>query len=966
MSGPLRQPRLVGRSSEIADLESHFRQVSSGEFGCVLLLADPGVGKSRLGNEFLARNRGRAVTLSARASPLGETASLEVWGDAFERHLRGCSAERISELCEGFLDDLAVLVRSVAMARGAAPERDPPRPRLLEGIAGLLCALATGKPVIVFLDDMHLADGSSWEALGYLARSLAGTRVLVLATARTAELTGHEVAGDVVLALEQEGLMHQRELRPLAPEAIGDLARVVLGEQPPNALAGWLAQRSLGNPLFALSLLQGLIDEGADFTSPDLRSLPQYLSDRIATRLTRFDEPALLTLELLAAVGERVELADLLRLTGRRLEQLGSVLEVLVRSRLLIEEEKGTRISYEIAHPLIREAIYQRISAARRQALHRLIGRSMVGSGRLGAAAGHFVRSAEVGDTEAIEALCVGVRQAEECGAYRESLMILNALVELLPPGDPRWAAVLDAMSWRAEWVVDHRADVHAVLGIKAMRRIDSVLRDLPDPAPRAIVKFRLASFLAWGTGELDEAQAVCGQARQLFEQAGDQASALLAANELAWIQGLKGDLAALEDGARRVAEAAEEAGHRFALLQALGAMGAAASGAGRFEPAETAWRRSLALAAKEGKPYRLTLAHLSLAITLALAGRIDEALPLVEQAKTLDPGWRESPLPEWECLVHWVIGDFPAALDSARQAAAWSPGPLGRRRGLGIAFAALSAVEADQPQEAHRFLVRGRATYADRDWAYYRDYLGYAGAVLAWRHGSLGEALAGLRHTGRRFVSLGVLPGAVFALLDLCQVAAQSGDPRTADEAAPALHEAADDLRLPLYQALGAIGASWSSIASGAWEQAATLARRALTLLGPLRYPYWTARAQQALGHALSHTDRAAALEAMKAAAAGFGACGAHWRKQQVIESLRHHGNAGRRAAAGALGADSLTRREREVARLATGGCTARQIADRLGIGERTVESHLGHVYAKLGVSSKLDLVRRGTELEL
>jgi DNA-binding CsgD family transcriptional regulator len=66
------------------------------------------------------------------------------------------------------------------------------------------------------------------------------------------------------------------------------------------------------------------------------------------------------------------------------------------------------------------------------------------------------------------------------------------------------------------------------------------------------------------------------------------------------------------------------------------------------------------------------------------------------------------------------------------------------------------------------------------------------------------------------------------------------------------------------------------------------------------------------------------------------------------------------------AVGPGALSRREREVARLAVGGLTARQIADRLFIGERTVETHLTRVYAKLGVRSKLELVRRGTELDL
>ena len=280
-------------------------------------------------------------------------------------------------------------------------------------------------------------------------------------------------------------------------------------------------------------MLQALDEEGSDYASPDLRSLPQHLADRIAAELKRLDELGLLTLELLAVAGARVDLGDLLRLTGQPLEPVGAVLEGLVRSRWVVEEEADRHLTYEIAHPLIRDAIYQAVGGARRRALHRLIGRSYLDTGRLGTAAPHFSLSAEAGDSEAIDVLRDAVRQAEEREAYQEALSILDALVDLLPAGDPRWREVLDAMSWRAEWVVDHRADVHALMGIKAMRRIDAVVEGLGDPARRATVKFRLGSFLAWGTGELEEAEGAFRHARDLFEEAGDRTSALLAANEL-------------------------------------------------------------------------------------------------------------------------------------------------------------------------------------------------------------------------------------------------------------------------------------------------------------------------------------------------------------------------------------------------------------------------------------------------
>jgi DNA-binding CsgD family transcriptional regulator len=106
--------------------------------------------------------------------------------------------------------------------------------------------------------------------------------------------------------------------------------------------------------------------------------------------------------------------------------------------------------------------------------------------------------------------------------------------------------------------------------------------------------------------------------------------------------------------------------------------------------------------------------------------------------------------------------------------------------------------------------------------------------------------------------------------------------------------------------------------------------------------------------------------VAAFERAAALFERCGSSWRRRRSLDALRRLGSAGRRAAAAALGPDSLTRRELEVARLAATGMSAKEIAGTLFVGERTVESHLASVYAKLGVGSKLQLVRRAADLGL
>src|SRR5437867_7596001 len=181
--------RLLGRTSEMTALDGEQQRSRAGEFRCVLLSGDPGVGKTRLTSEFLSRQDKSTPALLARAYPFSTTAAFGVWGDALDRHLRSLGPDDVSRLCGGFLDDLAGLLRSVARARGSAPARGPPRLRLLEGLAALLENLERDAPLVLFLDDMHLADASSSAALGYLGRNLSDLRVLVIVAARLGELT---------------------------------------------------------------------------------------------------------------------------------------------------------------------------------------------------------------------------------------------------------------------------------------------------------------------------------------------------------------------------------------------------------------------------------------------------------------------------------------------------------------------------------------------------------------------------------------------------------------------------------------------------------------------------------------------------------------------------------------------------------------------------------------------------------
>ncbi len=959
-----RGPRLVGRDSELARLDRELDRCQGGELRCVLICGEPGVGKTRLAQELLHRHADTCHGVSARAYPLGTAAPFSLWVDAFEPALAVLAPTDVAALCGGFADDLAGLLPTVAAVTGSQPSGELARLRLLEGLARILDGLARARPLIAVLDDVHLADPSSWDVLRHAARRFPDLPLLVVATARQTELAGNDVAAQVLFELEQDDALTRLEPGPLGRPGLAELAEALTGRPPPPELVDWLVARSRGNALFAVGLVRALLEEGADLTAPRLERLPESLAERVAGRVRGLGATDRATLELLAVLGRSVELGELVRLTDRPLEDLVSTLATLLAGRAVTEEERGREIHYQIHHPVVSDAIYQGIGAARRRVLHREVAAALRRADRTGEAARHFARSAAVGDVDAIDALREAVRQAEDREAYREALELLGELVELLPAGDPGWLDVADAVSWGAEWVVDHRADAHAQLGITAMRALDTLLTGSPDVHRAAAVKFRLASFLAWGALELDEAEVAFRQVVGLCEKGEDRRQALLAARELAWTRGLRGDVAAMEAESTEIAACAEAIGDRFVAMQALAAAGFAATFRGHLAAAEQHLARATAIARDDAKAYRFTALQSITAVCLAMQGRAREAGALLREARTRDVGFRETLLVEIEAYVAWLAGDYRASLASARESVAWHPAGTSWRRSWGAAFGALSAIEVGEVSEARQLLARSAQALSDRDPRIYAQHLHrHSEGVLAWHDDRRVDALRILRQAASALVG-SHLAYAPMVLLDLIELEAAAGEPEAVARTAGSLADVASRCDSVLFRGLAALASSWADLVAGRRIDAAAHARTALELLTPTGCRGFLGRAHHTLGRATAADNRAAAVAAFQQAADLFDAAGASARRDRALEDLRSLGSPGRRAADASAGPASLTEREREVARLAAGGLTAREIADRLFVGERTVETHLTRVYAKLGVRSKVELVRRAPEL--
>jgi DNA-binding CsgD family transcriptional regulator len=347
------------------------------------------------------------------------------------------------------------------------------------------------------------------------------------------------------------------------------------------------------------------------------------------------------------------------------------------------------------------------------------------------------------------------------------------------------------------------------------------------------------------------------------------------------------------------------------------------------------------------------------------MQGRVRETAALFREARTRDVGFRETLLLEIEAYAAWMAGDYRASLASARESVAWNPAGTSWRRSWGSAFGALSAIEVGEAAEARRLLARSAQALSDRDPRIYAQHLHqHAEGVLAWHDGRRGDALHTLRRAASALLGSQSLAYAATVLLDLAELEAEGGEHDSVASTAASLTDIASRCDSVLFRGLAALASSWADLAAGRHAAAAAHARTAAELLAPTGCRGFLGRAHHALGRAAAVDDRAAGVRALQQAADLFDAAGACPRRDRALDDLRSLGSPGRRAADASAGPASLTAREREVARLAADGLTAREIAARLFVGERTVATHLTRVYAKLGVKTKVELVRRAGEL--
>ena len=397
---------LVGRDGELAGLRADWSRAAAGTAGLVLLVGEAGIGKTRLAAALaqLAEATGGTVA-RARCHEAERSLFLQPVADALRPVVAAAGPELVRAAAGATAGSLAELVPEVGELLGplahqpAGPEVE--RRRLFEAVTGLVRGLAAHRPLLLFLDDLHLAGSSTLELLHFLARRVGGCRVLVLATVRAEE------SGEVLDTLGE--LATRRDIGPLPESAVRELAR----RSGAAELAGQIMARTRGHSLYVVESLRALAEQPAGGPV-----VPDSLRAAVVARIRRAGPEVEELLRAAATLGAGLDPRLVAALTERSVEETTRRAAAAGRARLLIEAGQG----YEFANDLIREIAYETTPLPVRIARHRRAAELLAGHPE--AVAGHAARA---GDWPA--ALAANL-QAAEAAARRYANRDAERLLE--------------------------------------------------------------------------------------------------------------------------------------------------------------------------------------------------------------------------------------------------------------------------------------------------------------------------------------------------------------------------------------------------------------------------------------------------------------------------------------------------------------------------------------------------------
>jgi class 3 adenylate cyclase/tetratricopeptide (TPR) repeat protein len=603
--------KFVGREREIEAIRHAAIMAKGGRGQLVAVMAEPGVGKSRLFYEFKANSQAGWMVLEAFSLSHGEATAylplIDLLHDYFgieprdePRQRREKVAGKVTMLDRSLEEEtLPHLFALLGIAESDEPLAgiDPQirRRRTHDAIKRILLCDSLNQPLMLIFEDLHWIDQETQAFLNLLAEGMANARVLMLVSYRPEY--SHPWGSKTYYT--------QLRLDPLGPESAGAMLSALVGDSREMVpLKRLVLEHTEGNPLFMEELIQALFDEGALVRNGTVKltrplsqlKIPLTVQGILTARIDRLPPKAKDLLQMLAVIGTEFPLPLVRQVVQLPPDQLDRLLSGLQAGEFVYEQPAAGDVEYTFKHALTHDVVYSSLLTERRKLLH---GRT----------------------ARAIEAL------------YSERLE--DHLTELAHHFDrsgnlPKAVEYLGRTGDRAAQQVAHAE------AIVSFTRALELLRRLPDGAARDRQELDLQMALSWSLfvarGPIaPERESALVRAGELCEQLGDNAKLMSALLALAHFRTNRLDLEMGRELAERVVALAEQAKAPAILAGAHVALGVGLFSTGQFEEARERFECAAELLgvgpSRNLDAYLAQGAHYLLVAVLIVIGRPSTAL---------------------------------------------------------------------------------------------------------------------------------------------------------------------------------------------------------------------------------------------------------------------------------------------------------------------------------------------------
>jgi DNA-binding CsgD family transcriptional regulator/tetratricopeptide (TPR) repeat protein len=970
-------PVLVGRAAELARLRAALAEAAAGRPATVVVAGEAGVGKTRLVTELAGEAGGDGVlTLVGGCLDVGDgTLPYAPVVEALRSLAAALPPEALAEVLGDARGELARLVPELGTP---APEPLTTTPgRMFELLLGVLHRLAGRGPVLLVVEDLHWADRSTRDLLGFLTRNLHAGVATVL-TYRADALHRHHPLRPFLAELERGRRSERLELGRLSRHELADLIAEILGRRPASRLVADVLARSDGNPFFTEELL----------ASPEGAELPPALRDLLLARAEALPDDAQRVLRAAAAAGSRVDHHLLASVTDVPAERLAELLREAVGHHLLVVAEGSD--AYRFRHALVQEALYDDLLPSERTVLHagyagaiaaRRAGRA--GAAELGQLAYHWYAAGDAGaallaSVEAGQAAEATFALAEAWRHYERALELWGVAPEAAARSPLDRQTLLQRAADAA--MLSGEPDRAVALARLALEAVDRAA----DPMRAGALLERLGRYL-WMSVDAEAAMVAYEQAVAVIPAeppSRERARALAGHGQLLM---LRGHLAAAVARCQEAIAAARRFGARAEEGHALDSLGTALSALGQVGDGIDRLREARRIAEELGSTEEVCRADYNLVSVLLYAGRPEAALRLTLQA-------RQTAIRLGSAQVYGA-GAVAHAAEALLQLGRWDEAErlLEEEIDLVLPQEGITTIQAHGITNRGLLrLYRGEVAAATADLTIVLERgrkglephasspLFAALARAAVWDGALGQARA-LAVRG-----LGPLVGSDHAHLvaELClaglEAEAASAEAAHARRSAAELDEVRQVAGRFLARMRAAAGrratgltaaemlageAEWSRVEGSGDPRRWAAAAAAWDDLG-IPFPAAYARFRHAEALLAAGAPRAEAGAVLRHAWTVATGLGAAWLQGETAALARRAridlDQAADPAPAPAVPAAGdelgLTAREREVLALVADGRTNRQIAEALFISQKTASTHVSNILAKLGASNRAE----------